>query len=70
MPIVTTMQTVEISDVTDVQVTEIVEDAPGFIRAIRIYGTPAGDKSPVILDLRIRSDTIAALSVTTPVLEF
>ena len=70
MAIVTTQQTVEITDVTDVQVTEIVEDGAGFVRAIRIYGSPSGDNAPLILDLRIKADTSAALNVTTPVFEF
>ena len=70
MSILTLKQTVEISDVTDVKVTEIVEEGAGFVRAIRIYGAPAGENAPLILDLRIKSANSASLNVTTPVLEF
>lgn len=70
MSITTTQQMVEITDVTDVKVTEIVANGAGFVRAIRIYGTPAGDNAPLLFDLRIKSDTQANLNVTTPVFEF
>lgn len=70
MSIVTTQQTIEIDSVTDVQVTDIVADGSGFVRAIRIYGTPAGTNAPLLFDLRIKSDTLANLDITTPVLTF
>lgn len=59
-----------VTEVTDVQVTEIVEADGTFIRAIRIYGTPSGGAIPPVLEVQIKGATADALKVTTPELNF
>ena len=59
-----------VTEVTDVQVTEIVENSGTFVRAIRIYGTPSGNGILPVLEVQIRSDTGGNLKVTTPELDF
>jgi hypothetical protein len=61
-----------ITDVRDVQVSEIVDDgAGGFIRAIRVFGEPSASAGPaLILEVQIQSDTKTDLDITTPTLSF
>ena len=61
-----------ITDVRDVQVTDVVEDgAGGFVRAIRVFGEPEGSAGPaLILEVQIQSDTKTDLDITTPTLSF
>ncbi len=59
-----------VTEVTDVQVTEIVEADGTFVRAIRIYGTPSGGAIPPVLEVQIKAGTSDALKVTTPELNF
>ena len=61
-----------ITDVRDVEVTEIVDDgAGGFVRALRIYGqSEAGEPSLLVLDLRLQSTSKTDLAITTPELDF
>jgi hypothetical protein len=61
-----------ITDVRDVQVTETVEyGSGGFVRAIRIFGEPAGSAGPaLIVELQIQSGTKTDLDITTPTLSF
>lgn len=62
----------EITEVRDVQVSDVVEDgAGGFVRALKVFGEPAASAGPApILEVQIRSDTEADLDITTPVLSF
>lgn len=67
----TLFERIAISEVRDVQVTEIVSEGDGWVRAIRVYGEPVSDSAPtMILELRISSLTKDDLKVTTPELEF
>jgi hypothetical protein len=62
----------EITDVRDVQVTDIVDDgAGGFVRAVKFLGEPIASAGPaLILEVRIRSGMRADLDITTPTLAF
>lgn len=61
-----------ITDVRDVQVTDVVEDGTGgFVRALRIFGEPNTSAGPaLILEVQIQSGTKTDLDITTPTLSF
>lgn len=66
-------QVTVISEVTDVVVTDAVDDGTStgtWIRSIRIFGTPTGDGLPPVFELRVKSTTKSNLDVTTPILNF
>ena len=61
-----------ITDVRDVQVTDVVEDGTGgFVRALRVFGEPNASAGPaLILEVQIQSGTKTDLDITTPTLSF
>ncbi|MCA1776040.1 MAG: hypothetical protein LC676_10650 [Loktanella sp.] len=68
---VTTLRhTLGISDVAHVDVTEIVAEGGGYVREVRVYGSPDGTGAPPVAVLRISAPTEAALGVQTPELTF
>lgn len=62
----------EITEVRDVQVTDVVDDgAGGFVRALKVLGEPTASAGPaLILEGQLRSGTEADLDITTPALSF
>lgn len=67
--VTTTRQHVTVIDVSDVEVTEIVEDDGEFVRAIRVY-TTEGANAAVVFEMTIRGATMEAIKVTAPEQEF
>ncbi len=67
----TTRQDILIDEVSDVVISDIVEDAEngGYVRRISIYGS-AGTDAPPVMDIRVNSDTSENLEITTPTLNF
>jgi hypothetical protein len=66
-------QTVEIDSVDSVVVTAAVDDGTStgtFVRSIRIFGEPNGTNGPPVLEVRIKSQTLANIELTTPTLTF
>lgn len=62
-------QYVKVEGVSDVQVSEIVEDGEEFVRAIRIYA-PDGENDVLIYEVQIKGETQDAIKVTAPEQEF
>jgi len=62
----------EITDVRDVQVTDVVDDGSGgFVRSVKFFGEPNASAGPaLILEVLIQSDAKADLNITTPTLSF
>lgn len=58
-----------VSEVVDIQITEIVV-ATGYARAIRIFGAPDGTDGPAILEIVVTSATRANIEITTPEVNF
>jgi hypothetical protein len=60
----------EITDVRDVQVTDVVDDGSGgFVRSLKFFGEPNASAGPaLILEVIIQSDAKTDLNVTTPTL--
>lgn len=59
------VQTVTVSEVQDIIVTEVVADGDSnYVRAIRIYGT-LGNTAPA-LEIRITSSDASKLKITLP----
>ena len=63
-------QKIVVTEVTDVQVTEITTQGGMSYRAIRVYGTPTGENIGPVLEVHINSPEAANLKVTTPELDF
>lgn len=63
-------QTIEITDVADIVVTEVVDEGGIWTRAIRIFGAPAGVEGPPILEIRVKSSVKANIEITTPAVNF
>ncbi len=63
---------VSIGGVKDVEITEIVDDgAGGWVRSVRIYGTPAvGSNKVLVVEVLLQSETKSDLAVTTPEINF
>ena len=61
-----------VTDVRDVQVTDVVADGTGgFVRAIRVFGEPTASAGPaLILEVQMQSGTKTDLDITTPTLAF
>lgn len=70
--ITTITQKIAIDKISDVQVSDAVDDgAGGFVRSVKFFGEPnssAGDT--LVLDVRIHSETRSDLDITTPTLSF
>jgi hypothetical protein len=64
-------QTTRITDVTDIEITDIVPDGDGgFVRVLRIFGTITDTPDVPIAELRLHAATQDALAITTPELDF
>jgi hypothetical protein len=65
-------QKLSITGVKDIEVTGIVEDgAGGWVRSVRLYGTPAEQANKVlVLDVLLQSAEKADLAITTPEIDF
>lgn len=63
---------VAISEVRDVQITEVVADGTGgFVRAVKVFGAPEASAGPaLILEILIQSEAKSDLDITTPELSF
>ena len=74
MTIVTTNQSLNISNVRSVVVTEIVQDTETqqFIREIRIFGEVEGESgiAPLICSIRVSSATRSRIHISVPASEF
>lgn len=66
----TVRQTVEISEVEDVQITEVVDEGGTYVRALRVFGAPHGRSGPPIIEVVIRSESRSNIHITTPEVEF
>ncbi|RZN24763.1 hypothetical protein [Bradyrhizobium sp. Leo121] len=66
--IATLTQTLEVSDVGDIVITTIEQDADAgdYVREIRVFGTATTGKAPSLVTLRLRSTTRQSLEVTAP----
>ena len=65
-------QKLSIDDVKDIEVTAIVDDgAGGWVRSIRLYGSPAvGTNKVLVHEVLLQSSVKADLSITTPEIDF
>ena len=61
---------ITVSEVEDVQVTEIVNDNGEYVRAIRIFGQPEGVNAAPVLEVHVRSADQNKIKVTTPEIDF
>lgn len=72
MEITTTKQTVKISGVRDIAVTEVVDDGDGgYARAIRITADTTAQGDPAqVFEIILGSDVDDDLDLTTPALSY
>lgn len=68
--IVRVHETLRVTDVRDVKITEIVDDSGTFMRAIRIFGEPSGSNGLPVLEIIIESTDQSDIAVTTPEIDF
>lgn len=68
--IVRVHETLRVTDVRDVKITEIVDDGGTFKRAIRIHGEPGGASGFPVLEIIIESTEQSDIAVTTPEIDF
>jgi hypothetical protein len=71
--VVTTLsQRLILTSITDVEVTDIVDDgAGGFVRAIKVFGQGVIDtQKPLVLEIVIQSDDRTKIKITTPEIDF
>lgn len=68
----TLSQRLMLTSITDVEVTDIVDDgAGGFVRAIKFFGEGVVDtQNPLVLEVVIQSDDRTDLKITTPEIDF
>lgn len=59
-------QVIAVSELTDIQVTEIVEVDGVFQRAVRFFGSPGSTNAPAVLEVIVSADTTAAVEITAP----
>jgi hypothetical protein len=64
-------QTIEITDVEDIVITDIVEHLDGgYVRSIRFFGLPNGAAGPAVIEIIVRGTTEAKISVSSPERDF
>jgi len=63
--IIDTVRQIKITDVQDVILTEVTTDAGRFVRALRIYGTPAVPGGLPTLEILLDSDAAASIKITS-----
>jgi len=68
----TLSQRVMLTHITDVEVTEIVDDgAGGYVRAVKFFGQGAVEgETPLVFEVVIQSENRTDLKITTPEMEF
>lgn len=62
-------QTLRVTEVSKIQVTDIVDDAGTSVRALRIWGSDGPNVAPTV-EIIVSAETAAALKITTPELVF
>lgn len=62
-------QTFRMTEVSKIQVTDIVDSGGNAVRALRIWGS-AGIEVPPTIEIIVSAETAAALKITTPELVF
>ncbi|WP_336488283.1 hypothetical protein [Methylobacterium nigriterrae] len=62
-------ETIRVTDVSKILVTEIVADNGQQLRAIRVWGSAGAEGLP-ILGLQAAADTSDAIKITTPEIKF
>jgi len=62
-------ETIQVTDVSRIVVTEIVEVDGRMIRAIRIWGAGSGEELPA-LEIQVTALTPEAIEITTPAIRF
>ena len=71
MAIETITTKLQIGDVTDVQITETVDDGVGgYLRSIKVIAETAPGQSAQVFELLIGGETEEVLEITTPALQF
>jgi hypothetical protein len=69
--ITTVLQRVDITDVRQIVVTEIVDDAGAKLRLLRIFGDPVVNGAPMLLfEVATRSASADDLKILTPAFDF
>lgn len=64
-------QVLHVTEVTDIQVTEVAEDGNGgFVRKILIYGSAGVDPVLPALEIFVSGDAETKVRFTTPELDF
>lgn len=65
-------QKLSIDGIKDIEITSIVDDeAGGWVRSVRFYGTPAvGTSKVLVLEVMLHSVVKTDLAVTTPEIDF
>lgn len=68
----TLSQRIMLTTITDITVTEIVDDgAGGFVRAVRFFGQGAVEaQKPLVLEVLVQSEDQTSLKITTPEIDF
>lgn len=59
-----------LTEITDVQVSDLTLADGIYSRAVRFYGTPSGQNIPPVLEVQIKSDVADNLKIVTPGLPF
>lgn len=62
-------QSLVVTEVSKIQVTDIVDDAGTSVRALRIWGSDGPNLAPTI-EIVVSAETAEALRITTPELMF
>jgi len=62
----TTRHNLAVSEVRDIQITDIVLVGGVYTRAIRIYGEPGGTQAPPVVELVVSSPDRADIEVMAP----
>lgn len=62
-------ETIRVTEVTKILITEIVDDAGRKVRALRIWGSD-GQGGPPILEVQVEAAEADAIEITTPEIRF
>lgn len=64
-------QTLEMTEVQDVVITDITQDGADYLREFRFTGVPPGGGDPIpLLTVRVRTDDPEKIKVTSPEMDF
>ncbi len=72
MTITVVSESVTVTDVDLISITDAVEDSDlgGYTREIRVYGEAASGVRPLIFTLRVNGDTSTQIAMTAPIQTF